>query len=160
MIRAYSVISLSLIHISEPTRLGMISYAVFCLKKKHNFFKTQTHKRNVRPCYKSTRCRKNVTQNYQFGADDGKLIQSGCRRPHSGTLLDIAVWTQKPKRQEVTDDCRVPSMLKQSQSIVECCNDSTRRTTRIDNDQVYQDNSMLENVRLSHPRAVQQRHSF
>ena len=29
-----SVIHLSLIHISEPTRLGMISYAVFCLKKK------------------------------------------------------------------------------------------------------------------------------
>src|SRR5450756_940581 len=26
--------SLSLIHISEPTRLGMISYAVFCLKNK------------------------------------------------------------------------------------------------------------------------------
>src|SRR5450756_2007381 len=25
---------ISLIHISEPTRLGMISYAVFCLKKK------------------------------------------------------------------------------------------------------------------------------
>src|SRR5450756_2171721 len=25
---------LSLIHISEPTRLGMISYAVFCLNKK------------------------------------------------------------------------------------------------------------------------------
>src|SRR5428012_7220 len=25
---------LSLIHISEPTRLGMISYPVFCLKKK------------------------------------------------------------------------------------------------------------------------------
>src|SRR5450756_2381184 len=25
---------LSLIHISEPSRLGMISYAVFCLKKK------------------------------------------------------------------------------------------------------------------------------
>src|SRR5659263_200137 len=25
--------TLSLIHISEPTRLGMISYAVFCLKK-------------------------------------------------------------------------------------------------------------------------------
>src|SRR5450756_3086070 len=32
--------NLSLIHISEPTRLGMISYAVFCLKKK----KTQDHK--------------------------------------------------------------------------------------------------------------------
>src|SRR5659263_713192 len=32
---------LSLIHISEPTRLGMISYAVFCLKKKknHDIFK-------------------------------------------------------------------------------------------------------------------------
>src|SRR5665648_318969 len=27
--------SLSLIHISEPTRLGMSSYAVFCLKKKN-----------------------------------------------------------------------------------------------------------------------------
>src|SRR5450756_2017927 len=26
-------VRLSLIHISEPTRLGMISYAVFCLKK-------------------------------------------------------------------------------------------------------------------------------
>src|SRR5450756_318193 len=33
---------LSLIHISEPTRLGMISYAVFCLKKKK---KTQTNQR-------------------------------------------------------------------------------------------------------------------
>src|SRR5665648_577685 len=30
------VLYLSLIHISEPTRLGMISYAVFCLKKKKN----------------------------------------------------------------------------------------------------------------------------
>src|SRR5665648_1200219 len=29
-----TVKGLSLIHISEPTRLGMISYAVFCLKKK------------------------------------------------------------------------------------------------------------------------------
>src|SRR5450759_919913 len=33
--RSYAVVCfLSLIHISEPTRLGMISYAVFCLKKK------------------------------------------------------------------------------------------------------------------------------
>ena len=32
--QATVIISLSLIHISEPTRLGMISYAVFCLKKK------------------------------------------------------------------------------------------------------------------------------
>ena len=30
----YAEDRLSLIHISEPTRLGMISYAVFCLKKK------------------------------------------------------------------------------------------------------------------------------
>src|SRR5450756_2621676 len=30
---AYSTPNLSLIHISEPTRLGMISYAVFCLTK-------------------------------------------------------------------------------------------------------------------------------
>src|SRR5450756_1625165 len=30
------VLTLSLIHISEPTRLGMTSYAVFCLKKKKN----------------------------------------------------------------------------------------------------------------------------
>eukprot|EP00825_Cyclidium_porcatum_P006059 TRINITY_DN1297_c0_g1_i7.p1 TRINITY_DN1297_c0_g1~~TRINITY_DN1297_c0_g1_i7.p1 ORF type:complete len:412 (-),score=82.61 TRINITY_DN1297_c0_g1_i7:60-1295(-) len=30
----YKTQYLSLIHISEPTRLGMISYAVFCLKKK------------------------------------------------------------------------------------------------------------------------------
>src|SRR5450759_4033302 len=30
----HAVPTLSLIHISEPTRLGMISYAVFCLKKK------------------------------------------------------------------------------------------------------------------------------
>src|SRR5659263_397728 len=28
-----AVVRLSLIHISEPTRLGMTSYAVFCLKK-------------------------------------------------------------------------------------------------------------------------------
>src|SRR5450756_2903082 len=32
--KAGDVLPLSLIHISEPTRLGMISYAVFCLKKK------------------------------------------------------------------------------------------------------------------------------
>ena len=32
--RHEQALELSLIHISEPTRLGMISYAVFCLKKK------------------------------------------------------------------------------------------------------------------------------
>src|SRR5450756_2969476 len=35
---------LSLIHISEPTRLGMISYAVFCLKKKKKKKKKNTNK--------------------------------------------------------------------------------------------------------------------
>src|SRR5450756_2801208 len=34
-------LELSLIHISEPTRLGMISYAVFCLKKKKKTKKKQ-----------------------------------------------------------------------------------------------------------------------
>ena len=32
--QALEVLDLSLIHISEPTRLRRISYAVFCLKKK------------------------------------------------------------------------------------------------------------------------------
>ena len=32
--RALFGVHLSLIHISEPTRLALISYAVFCLKKK------------------------------------------------------------------------------------------------------------------------------
>ncbi len=31
-----TLVVLSLIHISEPTRLALISYAVFCLKKKKN----------------------------------------------------------------------------------------------------------------------------
>ena len=36
LLAAVALGDLSLIHISEPTRLGMISYAVFCLKKKKN----------------------------------------------------------------------------------------------------------------------------
>src|SRR5450756_1011815 len=36
------VMHLSLIHISEPTRLGMISYAVFCLKKKKKEHENQS----------------------------------------------------------------------------------------------------------------------
>ena len=36
---------LSLIHISEPTRLGMISYAVFCLKKKKKRKKKKKEKK-------------------------------------------------------------------------------------------------------------------
>src|SRR5450756_2970526 len=41
---ALAGMSLSLIHISEPTRLGMRSYAVFCLKKKQD---TQTLRRRA-----------------------------------------------------------------------------------------------------------------
>ena len=37
-----AIIHLSLIHISEPTRLLSISYAVFCLKKKN-----RTHTQNA-----------------------------------------------------------------------------------------------------------------
>src|SRR5665648_1210867 len=40
------LLGLSLIHISEPTRLGMISYAVFCLKKKNN----KKFNNDERPC--------------------------------------------------------------------------------------------------------------
>src|SRR5450756_818402 len=43
---ALPVMFLSLIHISEPTRLGMISYAVFCLKKKkNNTLKVKQHQK-------------------------------------------------------------------------------------------------------------------
>src|SRR5659263_375669 len=39
----------SLIHISEPTRLGMISYAVFCLKKKKkNYIQKKKKKKKTR----------------------------------------------------------------------------------------------------------------
>ena len=37
----YGLYSLSLIHISEPTRQAEISYAVFCLKKKKKQEKTK-----------------------------------------------------------------------------------------------------------------------
>ena len=39
--------SLSLIHISEPTRLGMISYAVFCLKKKNTHLRAHETRGNL-----------------------------------------------------------------------------------------------------------------
>ena len=41
----FPFLGLSLIHISEPTRLGMISYAVFCLKKK----KTRERQKSRKP---------------------------------------------------------------------------------------------------------------
>src|SRR5450756_74328 len=50
--------TLSLIHISEPTRLGMISYAVFCLKKKK---KTRQSKIAIA----STKKIQNKTQNIE-----------------------------------------------------------------------------------------------
>src|SRR5678816_4405280 len=37
-VQSRCLLRLSLIHISEPTRLLSISYAVFCLKKKNFFF--------------------------------------------------------------------------------------------------------------------------
>ena len=40
-----AVYSLSLIHISEPTRQAEISYAVFCLKKKKNKKHTKKKKK-------------------------------------------------------------------------------------------------------------------
>src|SRR5665648_1122863 len=49
--------NLSLIHISEPTRLGMISYAVFCLKKKKKK-KQQTKKNGKKKERKKKRRRK------------------------------------------------------------------------------------------------------
>src|SRR5678816_1371489 len=41
-----TVVDLSLIHISEPTRLLSISYAVFCLKKKKKIKHTNTYQRS------------------------------------------------------------------------------------------------------------------
>ena len=41
---------LSLIHISEPTRLGMISYAVFCLKKKNLVYRLLLEKKKHLTC--------------------------------------------------------------------------------------------------------------
>ena len=38
--------TLSLIHISEPTRQAEISYAVFCLKKKKNTIQKKKNKRS------------------------------------------------------------------------------------------------------------------
>src|SRR5665648_381501 len=54
-----SIFILSLIHISEPTRLGMISYAVFCLKKKKQT--TQDHVFSISNTPKKTNKRKTHT---------------------------------------------------------------------------------------------------
>src|SRR5450756_2686123 len=48
VLRNDALYELSLIHISEPTRLGMISYAVFCLKKKKNKKSKQNKHRTPR----------------------------------------------------------------------------------------------------------------
>src|SRR5450756_2911345 len=52
---------LSLIHISEPTRLGMISYAVFCLKKKKTIEHKNTHNPNI--CLQQTNTNKQTKTN-------------------------------------------------------------------------------------------------
>src|SRR5674536_398116 len=49
---------LSLIHISEPTRLLSISYAVFCLKKKKN----QQHKKNNHTRYNNKNKNHHINQ--------------------------------------------------------------------------------------------------
>src|SRR5665254_24392 len=49
---------LSLIHISEPTRLLSISYAVFCLKKKKN---AQEQKKKKKKKNKTTKKKKKKT---------------------------------------------------------------------------------------------------
>ena len=46
---AYTVQGLSLIHISEPTRLLSISYAVFCLKKKNITIVILQHLKHIIP---------------------------------------------------------------------------------------------------------------
>src|SRR5450756_1022910 len=56
-----SVYELSLIHISEPTRLGMISYAVFCLKKKKKK-KKKTNKEKKKKKTKKKKKNKNKKQ--------------------------------------------------------------------------------------------------
>ena len=43
----HATAGLSLIHISEPTRLGMISYAVFCLKKKNTHLRAHETRGNL-----------------------------------------------------------------------------------------------------------------
>src|SRR5674536_261380 len=53
--------TLSLIHISEPTRLLSISYAVFCLKKKKN--KPQNHPKHHQPKQKKKTTKKNTHKN-------------------------------------------------------------------------------------------------
>src|SRR5665648_1196894 len=50
-------VNLSLIHISEPTRLGMISYAVFCLKKKNK--KKKKKKTQIKQKHKKKQKKKN-----------------------------------------------------------------------------------------------------
>src|SRR5674536_389532 len=52
---------LSLIHISEPTRLLSISYAVFCLKKKKN--KQKRHNTNLKKNKKKTKKNKKKRRN-------------------------------------------------------------------------------------------------
>src|SRR5659263_747254 len=53
-----SGVPLSLIHISEPTRLGMISYAVFCLKKKKKTKQKKKKKKKTNNKYKTKKDKK------------------------------------------------------------------------------------------------------
>src|SRR5660397_298304 len=53
-------LALSLIHISEPTRLRRISYAVFCLKKKKKKKKEKKKKKNKTSKQKTKKRENNI----------------------------------------------------------------------------------------------------
>src|SRR5450756_4111 len=78
---------LSLIHISEPTRLGMISYAVFCLKKKRRPPRsTQSRSSAASDVYKR-QDRSRTNRSYDRDRTPAILRRSCCTRPVSYTHL-------------------------------------------------------------------------
>ena len=58
-------VTLSLIHISEPTRQAEISYAVFCLKKKKKNKKKEKKKQNNKK-KKTTNNKKKKMKDYKI----------------------------------------------------------------------------------------------
>ena len=91
---------LSLIHISEPTRLGMISYAVFCLKKNHTNTSYVVCTQVRRHVYKQiTKRRYGYEKPYHKKKIRGRKARTFCFRKtsfvhsQSGTYsLGIFVW--------------------------------------------------------------------
>src|SRR5665648_1127815 len=60
-VQQHPIYILSLIHISEPTRLGMISYAVFCLKKKKKKKKNKEYDKQTEKKKKNKKKKKSIT---------------------------------------------------------------------------------------------------